>query len=392
MSQKLRSAKVSFKGQEAGLLEETTAGGTRFLYHNGWTETIACCLPVLRREHEWARGMHPFFQHLGAEGWLRERQARAGHVADQDDFGLLLRFGADCIGAVGVLPSVDMQFPPLEANEVPNPGRTVSGVQRKMLVVRDEGAHGYRPAGASGPAPYIAKFNSTDIATLVRNENLSLKWVRALLGEDEVINPTVAEVSEGNGTALVVKRFDRTEDGRKLRAEDFAQILCKPRGADFGGKYDASYEEVAGVIRKYSARPAIDLLRFYRRLVAFVLVSNADAHLKNFTLLETPEGLRLSPVYDVVNVGVYPQFSQQLALSIAGNFVSLESVNQRLLAAFGEHIGLKKAAISGVSRDLKKAAIKAAGILPNPDDESRDPFGMSYRESVRNACLRLLEE
>ena len=55
--------------------------------------------------HEWAQGVHPFFQHLGPEGWLREKQTRFGHIFQDDDFGLLLRYGADCIGAVGVRPS-----------------------------------------------------------------------------------------------------------------------------------------------------------------------------------------------------------------------------------------------------------------------------------------------
>ncbi|MDO6414347.1 HipA N-terminal domain-containing protein [Sphingomonas sp. BIUV-7] len=39
---------------------------------------------------------YPFFEHLAPEGWLRGRQARAGGTAEQDDFGLLLHYGADC--------------------------------------------------------------------------------------------------------------------------------------------------------------------------------------------------------------------------------------------------------------------------------------------------------
>jgi serine/threonine-protein kinase HipA len=62
-------------------------------------------LPSSRREHECALGIHPFFQRLGPEGWLRKKQARTGHIPEEDDFGLLLRYGADCIGAVGVRPA-----------------------------------------------------------------------------------------------------------------------------------------------------------------------------------------------------------------------------------------------------------------------------------------------
>src|SRR5271156_4610266 len=100
----LRAAKVCFKDQIAGRLEETAAGGTRFIYREAWFLAIACCLPLARREHEWTIGLHPFFQNLGTEGWLRERQARAAHISEEDDLGLLLRHGGDCIGAVSILP------------------------------------------------------------------------------------------------------------------------------------------------------------------------------------------------------------------------------------------------------------------------------------------------
>lgn len=391
MTESLRTAKVLFKDRAAGRLEETATGGSRFIYHDGWTDAIACCLPVTRREHDWNVGIHPFFQHLGAEGWLRERQARVAHLAEEDDFGLLLRYGADCIGAVSILPVANE--PPLAAalSEGTNPGRTVSGVQRKLLVVRDESVNAFQPAGPTGPAPYIAKFNSPSVPTLVRNENLSLRWTAAMLGTEEVTEFKLDRVAELDESALIVTRFDRTAEGQKLRAEDFAQILCKPRGQDYAGKYDASYEEVAGVIRSYSARPDIDLARLFRRLVAYVLVANGDAHLKNFTLLERPEGLRLSPAYDVVNVGVYPEFSQQLALSIDGDFVMLEAVTRPVLAAFGERVGLSKATIARTFRDLKTKARQANALLPKPD-EGRDDFGGRFTEIVRNGCLRLLEE
>jgi len=392
MTNGVRTAKISFKDKIAGRLEETAAGGTRFIYHNTWQETIACCLPVARREHEWRLGLHPFFQQLGAEGWLRERQARVAQIAEEDDFGLLLRYGADCIGAVGVLPAAEEPVPASLSNEAANPGRTISGVQRKLLVVRDENANVYRPAKRTGPAPYIAKFNSENLPTLVRNEILSLRWVAAVLGADEVTAFERNQVAELDETALIVTRFDRTADGRKLRAEDFAQILCKPRGPDYAGKYDASYEEVAEVIRNHSARPEIDLGRLFRRLVTFVLISNGDAHLKNFTLLERPEGLRLSPVYDVVNLGVYNNYDQHLALAIGRNLLELEAVTRPVLAAFGQRIGLSKAFTARTFSDLRTKVVQAEKRLPNPGDEGRDAFGRRFTEVVRNACLRILEE
>ena len=383
-----RSGEVLFKDAVAGTLIETPSGGTRFIYKPEWKESIACCLPIERREHEWAQGLHPFFQHLGPEGWLRERQARVAHIAEEDDFGLLLRYGADCIGAVGIRSTVPLaQIEPI-AEAPANPGRTISGVQRKLLVVKKKDT--FLPAEQAGPAPYIAKFNSEDLPTLVRNESLSLRWTAAVLGKDEVCESDVGNV--GNEQALIVKRFDRTEDGKKLRLEDFAQILRKPRGRDYRGKYDASHEEVAGVIRTYSSRPEIDLDKFFRRLIIFALVGNCDGHLKNFSLLETPTGLRLAPLYDVVNTALYPKYDRELALLIDGKPVQLEAVTQPLLEAFGRSIRLPERAVAQAFSDLHGRIRRAESHLIPPIGEQPDGFVHRYAEIVRGACLRILGE
>jgi serine/threonine-protein kinase HipA len=387
----LRKAEVLFKDQPAGTFEETASGGTRFIYAQNWQAPIACTLPVLQREHEWAQGVHPFFQHLGPEGWLREKQARTAHIAEEDDFGLLLRYGGDCIGAVGLRPapgSVAKDIPPNEL--AANPSRTLSGIQPKLLVIKQGAA--YVPAGPTGAAPYIAKFNSEreGAGSLVRNENLSLRWCSALLGKQEVNEFEIGTVE--NKTALVVTRFDRTADGGKLRLEDFAQILNKPRGRDFAGKYDASYEDVAALIKEHSARPAIDLAKFFRRLVAFILVGNRDAHLKNFSLLETKDGLRLSPAYDILNTALYDGLDQNVALSIAGKKPNLDQVTRVLLEKFAESIGIAPRAVAQIFDELKKGVQRAAKILEPPQGEPPEGFVHRYQEIVSRACVRILGE
>ena len=388
----LRAADILFKDRIAGTLVETAGGGTRFSYAADWAESIACCLPVTCREHDWAQGLHPFFQHLGPEGWLREQQARVAHIVEEDGLGLLLRYGADCIGAVSVRPPEGAEPPSTIFEATANPGRTVSGVQKKLLVSR-EGAKGtFRPAAADGVAPFIAKFNSARIDTLVRNEALSLRWSAAVLGKREVNEFTLAFIPAINEQALVVTRFDRGPKGEKLRLEDCAQILCKPRGQNYAGKYDAAYEDVAAIIRQHSARPIIDLARFFRRLIAFALIGNCDAHLKNFSLLETPVGLRLSPAYDILNTAIYDGFDQTLALSINGHKVHLDAANGDLFRIFGREIGLSARAIEQSFAVLRRQVKKAAPVIRPPDAEGPDGFVSRYAEIVRNSCLRILAE
>ena len=190
----------------------------------------------------------------------------------------------------------------------------------------------------------------------------------------------------------MVTRFDRGPAGEKLRLEDCAQILSKPKGQDYSGKYDASYEDVAAIIKQYSARPIIDLARFYKRLIAFALIGNCDAHLKNFSLLETPEGLRFSPAYDVVNTAIYPGYDQKLALSFGGRKVSLDEVNKGLFLKFGQEIGLSSKTIEQIFIDLKRQVRQSASIIQPPAAEDPDGFVTRFEEIVRNACIRILEE
>lgn len=225
----LRSANILFKDETAGTLVETANGGTRFAYHSDWNEgNIACCFPSTQREHEWKVGLHPFFQHLGPEGWLREQQARSAHIVEEDDLGLLLRYGADCIGAVSIRPPDDAAQLPEITEATVSPGRTVSGVQKKLLVTKDD-ENRFVPASATGSALYIAKFNSDRIDNLVRNELLSLRWTAAVLGEREVTGFTASLTAVVDETALIVARFDRRPNGEKLRSKTVRRSSASPR-------------------------------------------------------------------------------------------------------------------------------------------------------------------
>ena len=386
-----RVAIVTFKGVRAGELSETSQG-TRFVYDQGWTEQIACTLPITQRDHYHRGGLIPFFEHLGPEGWLRGRQARAGGTAEQDDFGLLLNFGADCIGAVGILNANGMQ---LTAHEEPDlteeaatlPGRTLSGVQKKLLAFRSE--KGFEPClKASDPATHIAKFNREDLPTLVQNENLSLELAREVLGLAEITKATPAVLSGIEGLALLVERFDRAGDA-KLRLEDFAQILGKPRGREFDGKYHSSYEEAASVIARFSSRARIDLARYFRLVVFNLVLGNADAHLKNFSLLESDAGeLRLSPAYDLLNTLVYPQYDRNIALEIDGAKRAFDALDRPLVERFGAAIDLPTREVTRALDALAKS-FAGAKTLVVADHVQPDDFRIRFRDIVRDNAARI---
>lgn len=395
----LRYGTVLFKGASAGTLREEPHGGTRFAYDDAWLQAggprIAECFPTAAGPFVRDRGLHPFFEHLTPEGWLREAQARVGGLDPQDDFGLLLRYGADCIGAVSVTDPVPAGQTPATGDLEPDVrdaiegGRTVSGVQRKLLVT--ETASGVRPARPNEPAPVIAKLPSEGLPDIVANETVTLAACRLILGTSEVAEARRGFVEGRPEPVLLVRRFDRTAGGAPLRLEDFAQILVRPRGLDFSGKYDGAYEECADVLRDHSARPVIDVARLFRRIVVFAVLGNTDAHLKNFSLLETADGMRLSPCYDVVNTVAYARegYSTRFGLRLGGAYRQHDAIDRDMLVAFGEAIGLPARAVNRVFADLERRGDRLFRLLAddNPLPGERKDI---YIDIVRSAWLRIV--
>jgi serine/threonine-protein kinase HipA len=107
MSTARRVGVVRLAGVCVGLLEETERG-SRFTYDAAWLSRkdavpVSLTLP-LRPDPYDSRGLHPFFENLLPEGWLLEIATQKLKISRDDAFGLLLATGADCIGAVEVLP------------------------------------------------------------------------------------------------------------------------------------------------------------------------------------------------------------------------------------------------------------------------------------------------
>ncbi|WP_257558055.1 HipA domain-containing protein [Sphingobium sp. CFD-2] len=260
-------------------------------------------------------------------------------------------------------------------------------MQKKLLAWQD--AEGFRPClHAAEPATHIAKFNRADLPTLVQNEDLSLRLAREILGEERITVATRAQLRGIEGIALLVERFDR-QDGARLRLEDFAQVLGKPRGRQFDGKYHSSYEEAATVIERHSARARIDLARYFELVVFNLVIGNADAHLKNFSLLERAEGLRLSPAYDLVNTLVYPDYEREAALEIGGAKREFEALDRALVKRLGTDIGLPLRAVQG-SLDRLRKAFAGARTLAFPPNVQPDDFRVRYREIVHDNAQRIL--
>jgi len=107
--------------------------------------------------------------------------------------------------------------------------------------------------------------------------------------------------------AYITKRFDKNDLGIKLGKEDFASLAEKTEdNAGHNFKYEYSYEGIAELIREHVGAWKIEMEKFYNLVVFNFLFSNGDAHLKNFSLLETKNGdYVLSPAYDLMDTRIH---------------------------------------------------------------------------------------
>ena len=150
---------------------------------------------------------------------------------------------------------------------------------------------------------------------------------------------------------MAVRRFDRPASGLRVHIEDFAQILGKYPGEKYRS---ANYETIGRIILRTAGEESFD--EFVRRL-AFILVSaNADAHIKNWSLIY-PDRVRaeLSPAYDLVSTieFIHPD---ELALNL-GKTKKWNGFTLERFAHFAERVGVEPERVTRLVQEVVQKAL-----------------------------------
>lgn len=183
---------------------------------------------------------------------------------------------------------------------------SISGVQEKLSFLLEKNQLRLTNEGEQGT--YILKPIPRDLKKVDQvpaNEHLTMQIAKQVYGLNAA---ECAMIFFKNGSpAYITKRFDVKEEGGKWGKEDFATLTGKTKdnaGANF--KYEYSYEEIGMLIQKYVPAWRVEIEKYYSLVVFNFLFSNGDAHLKNFSLLESSKGdYLLSPAYDLVNTKLH---------------------------------------------------------------------------------------
>lgn len=364
--------KVYYDKTFAGVLRQEPGGRCVFTYDPAYLEqtrpAIAFTLPCRAEPHICEQGLHPFFDNLVAEGWLRDAQARALKVDPANRLALLLAFGHDCAGAVSIIdpaPAGQLSIDAGDAftNAALSSRASLSGIQPKLLAIQD--GRRFRPAHGDEQSTYIAKRPSGTLRDIVENEYLTTVANAALLPDDAIVDVQIGKLDGlGDERVLLVKRFDRLPSGTKRHFEEFNQLLDRRSGDD---KYEASYDDMAKFIHDTPGCTPVDSWRLFRRILVCFLTGNTDAHLKNFAMFHAPEGLRLTPAYDLVAAALYPDFKYlALAIGAAANVLLTDLKPKHLVSlakAYSFDDDILKEAIGKVDerrRAAEKAVLAAA--------------------------------
>jgi len=275
---------------------------------------------------------------------------------------------------------------------------SLSGIQTKYSLVLKENRLELSERQEQGTyilKPKLTNFLYKDYSPA--NENLTMQLAEQIFNIETAANGLC--FFRNGEMAYVTRRFDVTTNGNKLRIEDFASlagITSENKGKDF--KYDVlSYEEVAELIRRYVPASRVELLKFFDLMLFNFLFSNGDAHIKNFSLIETSDGdFKLSPAYDLINTKLHlpndPIFALSKGLFKEGDKGAspMGIYTGTTFLKFGERLGIPT---NVVKREIGKfTAIydKAEELISNSylSDELKEMYRTMYH-TRRDSYLKV---
>jgi serine/threonine-protein kinase HipA len=334
------SIPVFYETVPVGMID-VTEDGPAFTYDPAWPSVrgafpVSLRIPLAAKEAP-PSVMVPWLMNLLPEGAPLLAVGRNLGMAPQDVLGIVEKVGRDTAGALSIgrrrsgeapgyrpvpddtaLERIIEELPakPFLAGEE-GVSMSLAGAQEKLPVAMVDGKIAIPVNGA--PSTHILKPDNRRLYGSVQNEALCLVLARRLgLCAAEAVTRTV-----GGRTYLLITRYDRRQqDGRwfRLHQEDFCQALGKPPGAKYQrnqiGVSGPGLKDLFELTRRHMS--AADTLHLADATVLNVLLTNVDAHAKNYSTLLTGRGASLAPLYDLMCGAAWPNVTQNMAQDIGG--------------------------------------------------------------------------
>jgi serine/threonine-protein kinase HipA len=226
------------------------------------------------------------------------------------------------------------------------------------------------------------------------NEHLTMQIAKQIFGIDTAPNSLIY-FSDGS-PAYITKRFDISPSGEKYSVEDFAQIAKKSEETDgIDYKYKYSYESMAGLIRKYIAASAVELEKFFKLVVFNYIISNGDAHLKNFSLFRNTEygDYLLTPAYDLLCTRIHSPYEPDMALDLfkdnyeSENYKHSSKYTRADFIEFGSRLGIRIERINMILDDYARNDSRVEELVVK--SFLSPMIQIEYMKHFRDKCKRI---
>lgn len=381
---------VWWDGRISGCLYLGPDGETLFAYDAAWLadpKAPALSFSLPKQAEPFKRSaVQAFFGGILPEEGQRTAIARALGVSADNEFRLLEYLGGEVAGALTLLP--DGETPASPSDSSPKlldddalvqlldhlPLRpmlagedglrlSLAGAQSKLPVLLIDGKIALPAPGQ--PTSHILKPPISRFEDTTENEYFCMSLASAIgLDVAAVEMRVVAERS-----FLLITRYDRAVDAggnvTRLHQEDFAQALGVPSHRKYASEGGPTFPDCFALLRRAATRPAREILKLLDAAMFNLIIGNADAHAKNFSLLHTGGGVVLAPLYDLLSTIIYPDLSAKLAMKIARQ-ATLEEILPRHWDAFAEDIDL---AAPYIHRRVKILCDATLGQIDMPSSE-----------------------
>ena len=274
-----------------------------------------------------------YFENLLPEGDQRRTLEEKHHVTSV--FGLLSKAGWDTAGAIVLQPTGSGPNVPayvkkswtyiaqiIAGHGVPQESSkaSISGAQYKLLLSLNGDGNPMLPVGST-PSTHILKPDIQRVGQKIWASAVNETIIMRAAGKCGL---PVAHVDYvGAVKSCLVKRYDRVvENGEvvRLNQSDLCQLLKTPSGVKYEVDGGPDFAQCYSHVKSTSANPIIDCENLLKWLLFNLYVGNNDSHAKNLSMLQTSEGERLAPFYDLMCTAVYPGFSANFAFKIGGTF------------------------------------------------------------------------
>lgn len=349
----------------AGELAIDRGGAMHFTYAPDWLADPAAT-PL---SHALPKQSEPFGDALCKAvfgGLLPEEEQRVAialalGVSPDNPFRLLAALGGDVAGALAFLPEGEAppDLPEGQAADPLNEEELAALLDRlpRVPMLAGEGGARLSLAGAQSKLPVVLSRNSIAVprvgeasTCLIKPEPDRFPGLAAneafclALASAAGLDAARAEWRQVAGKPyLLVTRYDRLcREGRTIRLhqEDFAQALGVPSNRKYASEGGPTFRDCFALVRRATTRPAREVLKLADAAIFNVIIGNADAHAKNYSLLRRDNGeVVLAPLYDLVATHMWPEISRKFAMRF-GRAPTLEDVGAGSFERFATDAGL----------------------------------------------------